>query len=294
MAHERLNKWTEETFKLIENNYLDRLLEIYPAELSPERPLPDAIRKKIVELYRDGRYKDLVILLIKLKDESYPFPVEHPYAALLRHLREDERSRVINQNPQIIKKLAEIIASLGLDNIIRGVERPKDINRMLGATFKGWVNNRFREQPFRIVDTPNQFETCPNDRICIYVGSDVEIANFLRIRLGLREPRNGFFARDIIVKVRNLYIIGEARFLSTPGGSQTRDLKNTLEFVETMERIMETERRFNVKGIALLDGIVWFHRPYVELIKRCAKGERVVMSALLLKDFLLDTFKHLR
>jgi len=287
----KVNLWTMKTLKLAEEeDYLDKLLEIYPAGLSPERPLPEDIRKEIKELYEAGRYEDLVIRLLDLR---HPFPVEHPYAALLRHLDRSQRMSVIKRNPQIIKVLANILASLRLDNIIRGVERPKDINRALGAAFRNWARNKFARAPFRIVDEIYQLLRCSRDKeICIFIGSDVEIGSFVRERLRLEEPRKRFFNRDILVNVQNTFILGEARFLSTPGGSQSRDLDNVLSFVETMKKISASARNrgIKVKGIALLDGIVWFYGDYVETIKRRAIGDVVVMSALFLEEYLLSFF----
>jgi len=287
-----VNLWTMKTLKLAEEgDYLDKLLEIYPAGLPPERPLPEDIRKEIQELYEARRYEDLVIRLLDLR---HPFPVEHPYAALLRHLDRSQRMSVIKNNPQIIKVLAKILASLGPDNIIRGVERPKDINRALGAAFRNWARNKFARTPFKIVDESYQLLRCGRDKeICIFIGSDVEIGSFVRERLRLKEPRKRFFNRDILVNVQNTFILGEARFLSTPGGSQSRDLDNVLSFVETMKKISASARNrgIKVKGIALLDGIVWFYRDYVETIKQRAIGDDgVVMSALFLEEYLLSFF----
>jgi len=287
----KVNLWTMKTLKLAEEgDYLDKLLEIYPAGLPPERPLPEVIREEIKELYEAGRYEDLVIRLLDLR---HPFPVEHPYAALLRHLDRSQRMSVIKRNPQIIKVLANILASLGLNNIIRGVERPKDINRALGAAFRNWVGNKFARTPFRIVDESYQLLRCSRDKeICIFIGSDVEIGSFVRERLRLEEPRTRFFNRDILVYLRDTFILGEARFLSTPGGSQSRDLDNILSFVEAMEEISAHARNrgIKIKGIALLDGIVWFYGDYVETIIRRAIGDVVVMSALFLEDYLLSFF----
>jgi len=289
-----LNEWAKRTLELATNgNYLDRLLEIYPAKLPPGRPLPQDVKQKIVDLYHKGEYEKLVILLIELKDRNYPFPIEHPYAALLRHLSRTKRYSVIKRNPQIIKELADLLVSLGLNNIIRGVERPKDINRTLGVAFKAWVNKKFRETPFKVVDNHNLLLKCSNNEICIYVGPDEKIAEFIKFYLRLKEPEDRFFDRDIIVKVKNLYIVGEARFLSTPGGSQNRDLDNTLRFVETMENIAGSTTDIKVKGIALIDGVVWFHNSYVKQIKQRAINDRVVMSALFLKEYLLDLFNKL-
>ena len=287
-----INIWTQKTLDLAtKSNYLDKLLEIYPAKLPPSRTLPRDIKNTIIKLYNEKKYVELVILLINLKDINFPFPIEHPYAALLRHLSKRVRPYVIKRNPGIIKELADLVMSLGLDNIVRGVERPKDINRTLGAAFKLWVQKRFSKPPFKIVQDCSYLLKCESNEICIYVGPDEQIAYFIKSYLNLKEPEKGFFDRDIIAKVKDHYIIGEARFLSTPGGSQNRDLDNTLKFVESMEEIAARKR--DVRAIALLDGVIWFHAPYVRKITRKAIGDRVVMSALFLEEYLLEFFNKL-
>ncbi|MCC6056770.1 MAG: hypothetical protein LM583_08855 [Desulfurococcaceae archaeon] len=292
----KVNLWTMRTLELAEKgDYLDKLLEIYPAELPPDRPLREDIKKEIKNLYEAGKYEDLVIRLLDLER---PFPVEHPYAALLRHLDKSRRIMVMKRNPQVVKVLADLLASLGLNNIIKGVERPKDINRVLGVVFKNWVKNKFTREPFRIVGGSRNLLRCNTDKeICIFVGSDEEIGSFVReyleskkLELERLSVSAHFFYRDILINVRGIFILGEARFLSTPGGSQSRDLENTLTFVETMEKIsaLAKNRGIEIKGIALLDGIVWFYRSYVETIRQRATGDKVVMSALFLEEYLLS------
>ncbi|MCQ4449011.1 MAG: hypothetical protein NO076_07245, partial [Sulfolobales archaeon] len=296
----KVNLWTMKTLKLAEEgDYLDKLLEIYSAKLPPNRPLPENIKKEIKNLYEAGKYEDLVNLLLDL---DRPFPVEHPYAALLRHLDEGQRKEVMRRNPQVVKVLANLLASLGPNNIIKGVERRKDINRVLGNAFKKWVKNRFAREPFRIVDDSFNLLRCnTNKEICIFVGPDEKIGSFVRkyleskglelgkLNLPGKRPEE-FFYRDILINVRGMLILGEARFLSTRGGSQSRDLENTLGFVETMEEIsaLAKNRGIEIKGIALLDGIAWFYGKYVETIKQRATGDRVVMSALFLEEYLLS------
>ena len=136
---------------------------------------------------------------------------------------------------------------------------------------------------------------CGQEEICIYAGRDEEIANFVRRYLRLNEPEENFYNRDIIVRIRNTYIIGEARFLSAYGGSQTRDLENALRFVEYMANIGKDAESKGIKviGVALLDGIAWFHKAYKEKIEKKAVGDIVVMSALFLEDYLLNIFNKI-
>jgi hypothetical protein len=288
---ENINEWCKKTFNFVRSeNYLDRLLEIYPAELPPPRPLPYQIKNKIIELYNAKNYTELVALLISLK--AHPFPIEHPYASLLRGLNKKDRSVIIGRNPVLVEKLGELLISLGLNNIIKGVERPADINRIIGDAFKSWIRRKFVGKPFRVVEESTNLVRCDEKEICMYAGPDEEIGNFVKQYLNLDEPQEGFYNRDVAVYLRGIYIIAEARFLSSYGGSQTRDLENTLRFVELMESISRDaeDRGVKVKGIALLDGITWFDKRYVKKIKEKTIGDRIVMSALFLEEYLLDIF----
>jgi hypothetical protein len=292
MSAPGLNRWAERTLRYARSEgYLDALIEIYRVELHPPRHLPDDVKENIRRLYGEGEYHQLINLLLGLRD--FPFPVEHPYASLLRSLGEGERDEVMRRNPKLVKSLSEMLRSMGSDSIIGGMERPKDINRGLGSAFKSWIKREFNTEPFRLVERGADLLGCGGDHICIYVGSDVTIAKFARQQLHLEEPEEEFYNRDIIARVGNTYIIGEARFLSTPGGSQNRDVRNTLGFVERMEEIGRSARGrgVEVRGIALMDGIIWLHNSYMNLIRSSATGDRVVMSALFLKEYLSDLHK---
>jgi hypothetical protein len=290
-----INEWCRKTFEIVElEDYLDKLLEIYPAELPPSRSLPPGVKNKIAHLYQERKFKVLINTLLDLKKYGYPFPIEHPYASLLGSLNKRKREELIERNPKVVETISKLLITLGPENIIKGLERPKDINRAMGAAFKRWVRTRFIDPPFNVVNNTFDLLTCKNSSICIYAGPDEKIGEFIREQLRLLEPEEDFFNRDIIARVKDTYVIGEARFLSTPGGSQTRDLKNTLLFLERVADISKSEslKQYGIKirGVVLLDGIVWFYEKYVEEIKNVAVGDRVVMSALLLRDYLLDVF----
>lgn len=294
--HEEVNEYTLESIRLArDENYLDRIIKIYPARLPPERPLPANIMKSIEKLYEQGSYRDIVLLLLNLKD--YPFPVEHPYASLLRHLGRDDRLRVLEKNPGLLRELVDVIKELGVEGIIRGVKRPKDINRMLGNAFKSWIKREFITGPFKVVESPSKLSACNQDGICIYVDSDEKISEFIVESLLLiqsdkdMEHYSKLFRRDILVKVKDKYIVGEARFLSTPGGSQTRDLENILQFLVDCEKI-RTKNNSRLYGVAIIDGIVWFYEEYLNRIISIARGNRVVLSALLLEHLLLNFFNE--
>jgi len=279
-----MNEWTQKTLNLVKTRpYLDMLMNIYPATLTARELLPKDILQLIVSLYKQNKRKELVELLLDLK--AYPFPIEHPYASLLRHLNKTVRKQVLLNNPKLIEILSNLLFNLGLDKILSGIQRPPDINRQMGPAFQNWLKGFFSQKHYAIFS--KDLSTCPEDKICFLDGRDEEIGCYITRNLGIT-MENEKFERDLLVRVGNIYVVGEARFLSTPGGSQTRDLDKTITFVE---KVMELGREDFI-AIALIDGIVWYHRPYVNEILKRAKDNIVIMSALLLEDFLLHIFEY--
>jgi len=279
-----MNIWTQKTLQLVKTKaYLDMLMDIYPAVPSAREPLPNNIRQKIVNLYKQNKGKELVELLLDLR--GYPFPIEHPYASLLRHLNKTERKRILSKNPKLIQTLSDLLFNLGLNKILTGIQRPPDINRQMGPAFQNWLKRFFTQKNY--AKFLKDLNACPDDKICFLDGRDEEIGRYITHNLGITIDDEGV-RRDLLVKVGKIYVVGETRFLSTPGGSQTRDLGKTISFVE---KVMELGRKDFI-AIALIDGIVWFHKPYVEEITKRAKKDIVIMSALVLEDFLLHIFKY--
>ena len=86
-------------------------------------------------------------------------------------------------------------------------------------------------------------------------------------------------APDFIAKVKQKYVIGEAKFLTDYGGHQYAQLQDALRLLNQHEG--------EALRVAILDGVVW--------IKNSAKMHRTVsvlnkpaFTALLLKEFLLS------
>ncbi len=225
-----MNEWTQKTLHLVKTqSYLDMLMDIYPAVPTARDPLPDDIRQKIINLYNQNKKKELVELLLDLK--GYPFPVEHPYASLLRHLNKTERRRVLSGNPKLIQTLSDLLFNLGLNKILSGIQRPPDINRQMGPAFQNWLKRFFSQKHY--AKFLKDLDACPGDKICFLDGRDEEIGRYITHNLGIT-MENEKFERDLLVRVGKIYVVGEARFLSTPGGSQTRDLDKQLRLLRKL------------------------------------------------------------
>ena len=173
---------------------------------------------------------------------------------------------------------------MGINKIIEGVERPTDINRIMGQMFRKWIRERLAKQGgFRLVPL-SQFKTYSEREITILdISRDQMVTDFIKDEYGKEVAKEfGEKGRDLLANVQGKYVVVEARFLSTPGGSQSRDLDEALSFVR---RINNKIALPNLIAAAALDGIMWFYNPYLNKLKALNLNE-YALSALLLEDFL--------
>lgn len=265
------NPWVKKSLKRARGKgYYDALRAIYPAVLGPGRPLSKEDKTLVRQYHQSRNGLGLLSLLFSLQKKGHPFPLEHPYAALLARLDPE----VVNKNPKIAQQLGNMVLGLTIKEIVRGLERPPDINRTMGQAFLTWVRRTLPACGFPLVEE-QEFDSKSK---ALLNATNTAILRYFNTKLGLQLKRG----RDFLVKVTQAgggrYIVGEARFLSTPGGSQSRDIEETLAFATA-------QIAPNVVAIAVLDGIVWFHGPYVERLQK-VPDDALVMSALLLKNFL--------
>lgn len=259
-----MNKWIKASIELANSpRYLDKLTEIYPSVPTERAPLPPSVKGQIGELQEPKSEAELIDLLIHLR--SHPFPFEHPYVSILRAM-----PNLIKQNPVVVRDIGNILRKLGTKGIINGCERPPDLNRQMGHSFRNWLKRKFQPKGYRFLDEytfstydGNAFLNCGDKKISAYANS----------HLGCNINRG----RDLLAKVNGKYTIGEARFLSSGGGSQSRDVRETINFVK--------DKIGRVKKIAVIDGMPWFDADMLGVIKTLDNDE-VGLSALLLDDFL--------
>ncbi len=261
-----MNEWVRKSIEIANSQgYLDKLSQIYPSDPLPRRPLNEQVKKMIVSLHKDQKANELIKLLLKLTKQGHPFPIEHPYASIFR-----QKPELIQQNPETFEKLGDIILSMTVEDVIKGCERPIDINRVMGQAFHNWLRQYFPNQGIPILPE-HQFDSYNGK--AFFDGKNARILDYVNRKLKLSLKRG----RDFLFKVGNKFVIGEARFLSTSGGSQTRDLIETIEFIKSMKG--------QIIAVGVLDGIVWFNRSYVKLLSELEDDEPA-LTVLLLKDFL--------
>ena len=260
-----MNKWIKKSIKLANSNgYLDRLFEIYPTNLGISRNLPqDLIDKFKKDFNRKNKIESIKDLL------KFPkFPIDDPYIASLRR-----HPVLFYKNPKTIKRISKKLFALDLDTILELSAVPKKPSRQLGHVFDDWLKKvgiRFLKE--------GKFKNYK--RTCFLTGGNKSLKNFATKELKIKGLKKGL---DFILKIKNKYIIGEAKFLTDYGGTQNNQFRDAISVAKI--------KKDNVSGVAVIDGIVWFEsNAYMHKSVKSLRG--VALSALYLKDFIKDLSKN--
>lgn len=255
-----MNKWIKKSIKIAnEPSYLDKLSEIYVMNVNPERPLEEDLERRIYEAFK----KRDTIELIRLLLQADVFPVKDSYLGFLR-AKED----AIKENPMTIKRIGERLYNLGLEKLLQEAMRPKETNRQLGGAFRQWLPSL--GHPILEADEFNRAKG-----IAILKGSDRALKVYATEKLGCKLDKG----IDILFKKDNVYVIGEAKFLTTPGGEQDRGFDDASSFIKG--------KSGKAKRIALLDGYIWL-KSSKGIYNKILKSNIDIFSALLLKEFIED------
>jgi len=255
-----VNKWTEKSIKIANApGYLDNLANVYVMQMNPERPLSDDIVPQVKEAFEKKNSKGLIKLLI---ENAEVFPVKDSYVGFLK-----AKPSAIDENPITIERIAQRLYSYGSFNaVLREAQRPKETNRQLGHSFKTWL----KAQGYEYVSSYDMKQS--KEGIKVLEGSDTQLASFAAKEMKMKSGKG----RDFVIKVDTQYIVGEAKFLTTPGGEQTGGFNDAYSFV--------TGSGGNAIRVAVIDGYVWL--PTSDKYTRMINANKNIMSVLVLNDFL--------
>ncbi len=227
-----MNKWVNKSIKLAnKRNYLDLLFEIYPVSEEQMRKLLKGSKHEIIENY-DKRDK---ISLIKSFFKLKKFPINDPYIASLR-----KYPFLIIKNPKTIERIGKKLFSIKVNDLLKLAIQAKSASRQFGQSFRNWLQDigyPFLEEKDFII----------YDKVAFLKGSDEKLKQFAVKKLKLK----GLGRRpDFILRAKDKFIIGEAKFLSDYGGTQNNQFDGAIKITKINSN--------NIEGVAILDGIVWF------------------------------------
>jgi hypothetical protein len=251
-----MNPWSQKSIELANTtNYLDQLQLIYPIEEADRNISPD-ILESISKAFRDG---DTLKLLTELLDLD-KFPYKDSYVSFLR---KDRTS--ISRNPQTVQRIIDTLYKMGLDEILEGVQEHKESNQRRGTQFRSWAMRNFERAKL------SDF-TRSREGILILDASEAQSKEFCRSTLHIDFEK----APDLVSKVGEKYVVGEAKFSSDSGGNQDGAFRDGIELVTNT-----TGRAFKV---FLLDGVIWLGKKG-RAITAIQHSTAPIFSATLLPKF---------
>jgi hypothetical protein len=256
-----MNKWLEKSIEIANNqNYLDKLFDVYPITPESNRIIETTLWESVMKNFEEKNDKELFDDLLKLD----LFPLKDSYVAYFKKL-----PNAISLNPDTIDRLLKRIYSLGLDKLHEICSQAKETNRQIGPMF-----GKYKKQ----LNLPNQsyslFVSSTED--AILDESDNLSMKFARNKLSYSLNKG----LDLIARVNNKYIIGEAKFLTDFGGHQNAQLNDAIN-------VMRSPTNNKTQNIGILDGVVYIKnegKMFKEL--KLLNDSEIVISALLLDDYL--------
>lgn len=261
------HKWIEKSLKLAnEEDYLDRLQLIYPVIPSSKRPLSSADKEQLRGLLKSTEDMELVLFLLKLPR----FPIKDPYVAFIRR----DPERFLKNNPRTLKRIAEAIRKLSFRDILKEVEQPPELNRQIGSLFRDWLMNRANLSK---EDSEDKFTIQSYDSPTLYRTTEQKVAHFCRHVLSMAIEKRP----DFVIKVKERYLVGEAKFLTDYGGHQDRQFEDVERFLHS-----SNDPR-NVIRVGVVDGVLWIARENTIMhnkLMQMKKEGKIVLSAIFLEE----------
>lgn len=256
-----MNFWTKRSIDFAnQSNYLDELFRVYPMNPEISRELNTDCWKAVECSFKGKKNNSLIEALLSLE----LFPIKDSYVAYLRR----DRS-AIKRNPKTINRLCGRLYELGLEEVKKRCEAPKETNRQIGPLFRRWIQSGACGFPLVSVD---KFTNIEGD--AILDGSDSEMKEWSEKFLGYAREKG----LDFVAKIKGNFIIGEAKFLTDFGGHQNAQLNDAFS-------TLNSEIRKNVRKIIIADGVCYIpgkNKMYSQIVEANAD----IMSALCLRDFL--------
>ncbi len=262
---DELNEWVQQSITLFETTaYLDDLLEIYTLETAVPIHLEQRLKRRIISAHQGRRTEELISIL----QGEVKFPYDEPLAYLIK-----EVENCLQSNPKQINRIANTLYAMTADELVVRLESAPKLNTQMGPMFTNWLRNQF--ELLRIADFENATEG-----IYVLNSSEEEGKTFVN------ETLNQYLRKrpDLVAKVNETYIIGEAKWIGRSGGNQNNQVRDVLDFCR--------HQRGEVLRVGIIDGFPWATRK----INGSVINDKVnvlvqefpydILSALLLENYL--------
>jgi hypothetical protein len=256
-----MNKWIAKSIEIFNSDgYLDELFEVYPININFDRDFKLGFKTRAEIAFSDKNEKDLIKELLNLSK----FPINDPYIASLRKCPE-----LLDKNPETKQRIGQRLFSMGLDNIFEMVSQPKSSSRQFGNSFQKWLPSL--DIPFLLPE-----DIVKKEGVFFLKGSNAQLKKFAK---NILKIKNLDRCPDFILKKKDKFMLGEAKFLTSDGGTQNNQFDNALKTAKIKTK--------DCTGIAIVDGVLWIGgNEYMQRTIR--KFKHNAFSALLLKNFIKE------
>jgi len=245
-------------------------MKIYPVDFTMPRKITQEEQKRIKESFKRKDKKQLISILLNLEK----FPIDDPYIGFSRRSRE-----ALNKNPKTVRRIGKRLLNLGLNGILSGASKPKSPSRQLGQMFRKWL-------PKLGYPILPQEDFLKYKGTAILKGGDFGLKKFAKDELNYRGQKG----IDIVLKAKDRFVIGEAKFITASGGGQDKGFREAIAFIK--------HKKEQAYRIAILDGVVWLVPNKIKMKKKKKLSlyesilrlnkNQIALSVLLLKDFIKD------
>ena len=179
------------------------------------------------------------------------------------------------ETPKTVERIASYLYEMGLNGILDKTASPKETNRQMASLFKNYIDKE--TLGLKVLKDENSFMNYNGD--AIYNCSDVQGKSFAKKYLGYNRNKG----LDFIARVKNIFIIGEAKFLTDFEGHQNAQLNDAIDTLN----VPIDSKGFHIKTIAIIDGVAYIkskNKMYKTITSYA--DNVVILSSLLLREFL--------
>lgn len=260
-----LNPWVRKSIELFESTpYLDNILEVYPLQAAKPERLDDRLRRRIITAHQGRRTTELIDIL----QNEVKFPYDEPVWFLIKNIQ-----GCLENNPIQIQRIADSLYAMTAEETVIRLESAPKLNTQMGPMFTNWLRNNFN------LLNINDFRTSTHG--VFVLDSSEEIGKAF-----INEELEQDFAKrpDLVAKVNTTYIVGEAKWIGSPGGNQNKQVVEVINLCKNQRR--------NVIRVGVIDGFPWaVYKSDGSIIndKTCVQVQECeydIISALLLKEYL--------
>jgi hypothetical protein len=260
-----LNLWVRRSIEVFETtSYLDDILEVYPLQTARPERLDDRLKRRIISSHQGRRTRELIDIL---KNEV-KFPYDEPLWFLIKNIQ-----GCLENNPRQIQRIADSLYAMTAEETVIRLESAPKLNTQMGPMFTNWLRNNFNL--LNVDDFRSSTEG-------IYILNSSEEVGKTFINEELHQDLDK--RPDLVAKVNTTYIVGEAKWIGSPGGNQNKQVVEVINLCRN--------QRGKVIRVGVIDGFPWAVLKADGTIindKTCVQVQECeydIISALLLEEYL--------